>query len=82
MSGPVPSPRFAGRGLGRGAGTEGECEGIEDCGELGEDEVVGEAKDVDAKAAEKRGSALVVGLCRRLEVLAAVQLHGQVSLGQ
>ncbi len=70
---------MAGRGLGRGAGdTEGDGDGIEDSRELLEDEVVGEAKHADAAAAEVLRSVLVIGLRRRLEVLAAVELDSQM----
>ncbi|MCW3032459.1 MAG: hypothetical protein JWM60_804 [Solirubrobacterales bacterium] len=78
---PVPSPRSAGRGLGRGAAAEREEDGVEHGDWLAEDEIGGKTEHRDATASEESRSTKIVVLARRFEVLAAVELHGQVPAG-
>ena len=77
---PVPSPRLAGRGLGRGA-AERDRNGVQDALQLFEDDVVAEPKHVNSAPAEVSAPPIVVGLRRSLQVLAAVELDGQTLVG-
>src|SRR5262245_45050269 len=80
MAVPAPSPREAGRGLGRGAVDDAERlrDHVDHGLRFSKNEVRRKAKHADPVAAQELGAALIVGLSLRGEVLAAIELDRQM----